>query len=155
MKFNYFAIPVITIFVALVGGVFTSQGLQGWYGTLVLPAIAPKGEFIGMVWTILYAMTALAAILVYNNEARDSSWLLAIAAFLLNALLNIFWSFLFFDRHFIGLATFEAALLGLSVLLMIVFSWRLSKTASILLMPYLAWVLFATYLCFLIYRLNP
>lgn len=155
MKINYLFIPALAAFVAWVGGSITSGGMEEWYNTLTLPSITPPGAFIGAVWTILYILTAISAIIVYNQGFRDTAWLLTVGMFILNAFLNIFWSYLFFGQHLLGLAVLEAGLLGLSVLLIIIFSWPISRLAALLLVPYLAWVSFATYLAYLIYRLNP
>jgi len=128
-----------------------------WYKTINLPSFTPAGGIIGTVWTIIFILTTISAIIVFTRDdeqtTRAQKWRIG-ALFIANALLNIFWSYLFFTQHEIGWATGEALILNLSVIFLIVCIWPISKTASILLLPYTAWVTFATYLSYIVYTLN-
>ena len=152
MKLNYIVIPLITIAVSSAGGFLTGGGMD-WYRTINLPEWTPSGAIIGSVWTIIFILAAMAALMVFNSEKAKLKSALA-AAFLINAFLNVFWSFLFFNQHFIGAAVFEAALLGVSVLALIVLIRPISRWASLLLYPYFIWVCFATYLTYVVWTLN-
>lgn len=66
MKLNYLVIPLITVIVAVSGSSFTNQGLNSWYNTLKLPLIAPPGWFIGLIWTIIYILATVSAIILWN-----------------------------------------------------------------------------------------
>jgi len=79
---------------------------------------------------------------------------LIMAAFILNAMLNVGWSWLFFSLHLIGWAAWEAILLEASVIVLIVLIRPISRVAAGLLVPYAAWVAFATVLTFIIWQLN-
>ncbi|TSC84812.1 MAG: translocator protein [Parcubacteria group bacterium Gr01-1014_13] len=151
-KPNHIVIPLITVATISVGSLVTSAGMN-WYKTLNLPAFTPSGSFIGTVWTILFILATISALIAWNKAWGKRKTAIG-AAFVLNILLNVGWSSLFFGLHFIGPAIYEAALLGLSVLLLIILIWRVSKPASWLLVPYLAWVLFATFLTYTIWSLN-
>lgn len=153
MKLNYIIIPLITILVAVVGGYLTS-GSMVWYRTLKLPSIAPAGWFIGLVWNVIFILTTISAFIVWNKMPRNDLFWIVIGLFVVNALLNVFWSFLFFNQHLINAAMVEASLLGLSVIGLIVLIWPFSRLAAGLLVPYAVWVCFATFLNYLIWTLN-
>lgn len=158
MRLNYLIFPLAAFLVARLGGDWTSQGL-GWYYSLNLPSIAPPGWFIGIVWTIIYTLTTISAIILWNLTSdkwacwQGRYWLIWIL-FVLNAFLNAWWSWLFFVKHQIGLAIAEMIALESTVIALIFLAKKFSKIASILLIPYAVWVGFATYLAYRIYLLN-
>lgn len=155
IKPNYIVIPAIVIAVMLIGSSFTSEGMD-WYRAMVkLPAFTPPGFVIGTVWTILFALTAASILIFWNKAERDEHFWWIISTFAANGALNVLWSYLFFSRHLLRTATFEAGLLGLSVVQLIWLIWPYSKKAASLLIPYAAWVSFATYLTYTIWQLNP
>lgn len=152
IKANYVIIFAITFLVAAVGSYLTSKGMN-WYDTLTLPEIAPDGAFIGTVWTIIYFLSAVSAILFWNSERRKNFELIAIL-FWVNAFLNVIWSFLFFTAHFLFLPIVEMILLNITNAALIYFLWNYRRVSAYLLFPYFIWVSFATYLAYLIYSLN-
>lgn len=153
MKQNYLAIPLIVVIVALWSGLITSSGLI-WYRTIKLPSWTPSGTVIGIVWSIIFLLSAASAIIIWNKKARGQRFWIIILIFILNALLNILWSNLFFGQGLIGLAAIEAIILDLSVVALIVLMWPVSKLASLLLWPYAGWVTFAICLNYIIWLLN-
>lgn len=153
LKLNYFIIPLMVVFVSFAGSFFTSSGMN-WYKALSLPSFTPPGAAIGIVWTVIFILTALSAIVFYNKSGRDDKFNLIIFTFLVNGFLNIFWSFLFFGIHFMGVAVFEAVFLGFSVLALIFLIKPMSRFAAFLLLPYFLWVVFATYLTYAVWALN-
>lgn len=153
MKLNYFIIPLVTLVTALAGSFLTSGGMD-WYKKINLPGWTPAGNIIGTVWTILFILATISALLVFNQAVHNKKLNWIIAAFLANAVLNVYWSWLFFSQHFLGWAIIEAGILGLSVLVLIIMIWPLSRLAAYLLMPYLAWVSFATFLTYMVWSLN-
>ena len=154
-KLNYITISLFVLMVSILGGQFTSVGIQsGWYDSLAKPAWTPDGAVIGIVWTIIFILTAMSALIVWNKTKRGKEFNKIIFLFLLNGFLNFSWSFLFFTAQYIGMAVMGAAFIGLSVLLLIIKIWPRSKLAASLLVPYLGWVTFATYLNYVIFQLN-
>jgi tryptophan-rich sensory protein len=156
MRANYIVIPLLTIFTAVVGGLITSGGME-WYKKIHLPAFTPPGSFIGTVWTVIFFLATIAALLIFNAKVPMSKETLQegiMALFIFNAILNVTWSLLFFGQHFLYAAIWEAGVLGLSVIALIIFSWPISQLAAWLLMPYAAWVAFATYLTYTVWALN-
>ena len=154
MKPNYVTIPLITILVALLGSFFTFLGLEAWYGGLVLPVWTPSGTLIGVVWTILYVLAAISVLIVWNKLLHDNRFMIIIALFLANAFLNVFWSYLFFSVHFLGSTIFVSGFLALTVVVLIILIWSKNRYAAYLLLPYAAWVIFATYLNYVIWLMN-
>ncbi|MFA6552425.1 MAG: TspO/MBR family protein [Candidatus Paceibacterota bacterium] len=153
MKINYIFIPLITIATAWIGNYLTFGGMA-WYKTINLPSWTPPGFIIGTVWTILFILAAISAIIVWNAEMPDEKLALIVIFFVVNALLNIGWSLLFFNLHLIGASVFEAGFLGLSVLALVIFIWPVSVLAAALLIPYFLWVSFATYLTYSVWIIN-
>jgi translocator protein len=153
MKINYIVIPLIVLAVAIIGGFFTSQGMD-WYETINIPDWTPSGSVISSAWTIIFILSAISVILVWNKGRRNGYFWLTMAVFVINGFLNVFWSYLFFHNGLIGAAAWEAGLLGFTVLILIISNWRISKIASLLLAPYLLWVGFAVWLNYIIFTLN-
>ncbi len=153
MRFNYIVIFLLVFFVSFFGGRITSGGMD-WYKTIKLPSWTPDGSVIGMVWAFIFILYAISIILVWNSGNKPNNFYWIVGLFILNALLNIFWSYLFFGVHSIYLATLEAGILGVSVLGLILIIWPFNKLAGFLLIPYVSWVGFATYLTYNIWLLN-
>jgi benzodiazapine receptor len=153
MKPNYIIIPLITIAVAVIGSFLTSAGMD-WYKTLKLPSIAPGGSIIGSVWTVIFILSTISAIIFWNSAPRTNLFWWIIGLFIVNAILNVAWSYIFFYSQNIGPSIIEMIILEISVLGLCVLIWPFSYIASILLWPYAIWVCFATYLAYNIWILN-
>lgn len=142
----------LAIFVAMLGSSITV--LDGWYRSLTLPSWTPAGPMFGMIWTIIFALTALAGILAWLAipTRRASEALLGL--FAINGFFNILWSLLFFRAERPDWAFYELILLWLSVLALIVYCRRYSWPSALLLVPYLAWVTAAGVLNYQVIQLN-
>lgn len=151
MRFIF--IPLAVLAVALLGSWLTGGGMD-WYKTINLPSFTPAGSVIGTIWTIIFILTAISAIIFWGKAPSDRRFWWVLGFFILNGLLNIFWSFLFFNRHWLGAAVWEAGVLDLSVIILIILIWPVSRLVSMLLVPYAAWTTFATYLTFTVWTLN-
>lgn len=153
MRLAYIVIPAIAFAAAFIGGQITDSGM-GWYRTIRLPEWTPEGRVIGGVWTLIYILTAISAIRVWVRFPRDRRFRWIIGVFVLNTLLNVGWSALFFGLHLMTLAAWEAGLLGTTVLALIILIWPRDRLAAALLLPYFLWVCFATYLNAVIAGMN-
>jgi translocator protein len=116
-----------------------------YFRTLRKPPLTPPPAVFGPAWTTLYLLMAVAAWLVWR-EGLTRRTALALGLFAAQLALNFAWSLIFFGQHRLGAALLEIAALWLAILLTIVAFWRVRRTAGALLLPYLAWVSFATYL---------
>ena len=135
------------------GAIATTPEIDGWYRTLAKPTWNPPDSVFGPVWTTLYIMMAVAAWLVWISAERKST-VLPLALFATQLLLNVAWSWIFFGLHQPGWALAEIILLWLTIGATMLVFFRFSKIAGWLLVPYLAWVSFASVLNLAIWRLN-
>jgi tryptophan-rich sensory protein len=155
MKNIYKLIISISFTVGLgsLGGIFTVTEIPVWYATLNKPSFNPPNWIFGPVWTTLYTLMGYSFYLIWKKPvSAERKW--AIQLFLVQFSLNFFWSILFFKFHQTGWALLEIIAMWVFILLTIVHFWKLSRTASYLLWPYLFWVSFATILNAAIYKLN-
>ncbi|MFL0349127.1 TspO/MBR family protein [compost metagenome] len=145
---------VFITFVAAALGARASISAAEFYGDLTLPAWAPPASVFGPVWTVLYALMALAAWLVW----RQGGWRAAtpaLALYLLQLALNVLWSWLFFGWKQGALAFADILLLLVLIVATVVAFHRVRPAAAWLLLPYLAWVAFASALNFAVWQANP
>ncbi len=146
----YIAI-LLAVVVGGLGGAATTIG--PWYVGLAKPSWQPPDWLFGPVWTTIYVLTAIAGVKAWRRgDATQRRHFLG--ALLLNCLLNMLWSAIFFKSQRPDLALIEVVPLWLSVLLLMVLPWRYARASSWLLLPYLLWVGFASYLNWTIVRLN-
>ena len=141
------AFPILVLAAALFGAQFMPGD---WYLALKKPSWTPPNWLFGPVWTTLYVMIAAAGWLVWRAGDRGA----AIAVWTANIVLNGLWSWLFFGQRLIGAALVDIALIWATIVAFIVLAWPKSRWASLLFLPYLAWVSLATALNFTIWRLN-
>jgi tryptophan-rich sensory protein len=137
------------------GSTFTPEPGSWYYTTLVKPAWNPPDWLFPPVWTLLFIMmgTALAKVLGTGwekNEVKTGA-----ALFAVQLLLNLGWSASFFGLQSPVAGLSVIALLWIFIVLTMLAFARVSKPASLLLVPYLAWVSFASFLNFTIWQLNP
>jgi tryptophan-rich sensory protein len=144
---------VFTIGLGSLGAIFTVNEIPNWYQNLIKPSFNPPNWLFGPVWTLLYTLMGIALFLVWKKTpSTDRNW--AIGIFMIQFALNFCWSIIFFKYHLLGWALVEILIMWIFILLTILFFWQHSKIASILLLPYLFWVSFATLLNAAIFRLN-
>lgn len=138
--------------VAGLGGAATQLG--PWYYGLRKPLWQPPDWLFGPAWTVIFALIAAAGVAGWRAAADRASQVRLIALFGVNGFLNVLWSVLFFHLQRPDWALVEVVLLWLSILVLIIALAPLSRLASWLLVPYLAWVSFASVLNLAIVRLN-
>lgn len=141
--------------VAALGGSATATSVDTWYPTLAKPPWTPPSWLFGPVWTLLYAVMAVAAWLVWRRGGlRLAANRLPLAVYALQLLLNCAWSWLFFGLQRPVWALADVALLWLAIAVTAVLFLRRVRTAGWLMLPYLAWVTYAAALNLAIVRLN-
>jgi translocator protein len=134
-----------------VASVLTSGAVRTWYPQLRKPEWNPPNWVFGPVRTVLYVMMAMSAWLVWRVGRGATA---AMALFAVQLLLNAAWSLIFFRLHAIGLAFGEILLLWMMVVATAVAFLPISFLAAWLLVPYMVWVGFASYLNFRIWQMN-
>lgn len=131
-----------------------SQFMPGeWYARLAKPSWTPPSWLFGPVWTLLYVLMAVAAWLVWKDRGFAGARV-ALVLYGVQLALNAAWSWLFFGLQRPGLAFAEILVLWIAILATLIAFWRHRALAGALLVPYLAWVSFATALNLAIWRLN-
>lgn len=137
--------------VAAVGSTVTDLG--PWYTALRQPSWSPPSWAFPVGWTTVYVFTVAAGVTAWRAaRAHERTGLLGLFAF--NAFLNILWSLIFFRLHRPDWALVEVAVFWLSIIMLIAFAARRSTPARLLLLPYLAWVSFASALNAAVVTLN-
>ena len=140
--------------VGFLGTIFTLPAITTWYLTLHKASFNPPSFLFGPVWTALYFIMAVALFLVLQKKLKKQRNFLIIL-FSVQLILNFLWSVIFFGLHLPMLAFLEIIFLWISIALLIIDFWKYSKSAAILLIPYLAWVSFASVLNLFVVLLNP
>lgn len=125
---------------------------QVWYNSLVKPAFTPPSWVFGPVWTILYIMIFISLYLYIKSFALDKKW--GYFYFGIQLVLNLIWSTLFFGLTNIFLALADIVMLDIFVILTIRKFYMVSKVSAFMLVPYIIWIIFATYLNFAFWVLN-
>ena len=135
------------------GGAVTAESVTTWYATLNKPSFNPPNWIFGPVWTALYILMGVAAWRVWRAADRDTARG-PLAVFALQLAVNLGWSVAFFGLRNPGLAVIVILALDLLVLATALMFRRIDRLAAWLLVPYLAWISFATLLNVTIWRLN-
>lgn len=129
--------------------------MNDWYQTLRKPPLTPPSWLFGPAWTVLYLMIALSLFFFFRAD-RASVRAIIYILLGLHIIANIVWTPLFFGLRSMPLALVDILILDATLIYLIVQFWQVSKVSSLLLVPYLLWVTFATYLNagFLVLNIN-
>lgn len=149
--------PILLAFLAAVaasGLGAAATDLGPWYYALAKPSWKPPDWLFGPVWTTIFAMAAIAGYLAWRRAPDQQSRRRMLTAFAVNVLLNVAWSLLFFRLQRPDYALVEVTLLWASIATLMVVMWPYSRTSSALLVPYIVWVTFASFLNLGIVQLN-
>lgn len=154
VRWALFTVPLVVL-LGFLSGRFSGSGADSlWFRSLDVPATFPDPVWFGIVWTILYVLMGLALAVVC--AAWGARWRgLAIGMFAVQFAVNLAWSPVFFLFHRIDAALVVIGVLDVLVILTIVLFWRVRRVAGLLLLPYLAWIAFATLLNWQFAELNP
>lgn len=163
MRLNNFLKLIIAIAISemagVIGAIFTTPSISGWYAGLAKPALNPPAWIFGPVWTMLFAFMGIAAFLVWSSyaeapEDKKKGIKIALALFGIQLALNTFWSIIFFGLRSPRAAFVEIIFLWLAILATIIAFSKISRQAAYLLLPYILWVSFAAYLNYSVWMLN-
>lgn len=137
---------------AIAGGAMTR--IDGWYRSLEKSSLNPPDWAFAPAWTLIYALAALSAATAWRDAESQRDRSLVTILFFINAVLNIAWSAVFFTLRRPDWALAEVATLWISVAVIAGFLARFSRTGSLLMLPYLAWVTYAAWLNYKVVELN-
>ncbi len=135
-------------FCAPLAGMFSLPG--SWYAALDKPSWNPPAWIFGPAWTLLYTLMAIAAWIVWKHDG----WRRPLRLYFVQLLLNAAWTPIFFGAHQLGWALVDILALWVAILLTLLGFHKVTRTAAWLFMPYLAWVTFAAFLNFTLWRIN-
>ncbi|MFL5204838.1 MAG: TspO/MBR family protein [Microvirga sp.] len=151
-RFLVAVLPVLAV--AVSASLITQPNIPAWYAGLQKPAFTPPNWAFPVAWTLLYAMMAYALWRILSLPENRPGRRAAIVAFFVQLVLNGMWSFAFFGGRSPVAGLVVIAALIVAILATIRAFWRLDRPAALLLVPYLAWVAYATLLNGTIWRLN-
>lgn len=140
--------------VGALAGWLTREGVKIYTDTVTQPVLAPPLIVFPIVWAILYALMGISAarVSLVNPSGKRTTGL---GFFIVQLTMNFFWSLFFFNAQAFGFSLVWLILMWVVILLMVLAFYRVDRSAAWLQVPYLLWVLFAIYLNFAVWRLNP
>ena len=145
---------VLVVFLVLVVGGGSAIGMvtrpEGWYAALEKPPFNPPNWIFAPVWTILYVLVAVAGWRTFRRDPGSGAMKLWAAQLVLNFL----WSPVFFAAHMVGAALAVVALLFVAIVGFVAASWNADRAAAWMFVPYAAWVAFASFLTYNVWKLN-
>lgn len=174
---RFFISIIICQLAGIIGSFFTIPAIDSWYSALRKPFFNPPSWIFGPVWSLLFLLMGISLFLVWEKkfaivvtakEKGQKTWNAfskklwigswreenSVAIFILQLILNILWSILFFGLRSPFLAYFEILALWFAILFTIMNFYRTSKLAAYLLLPYFVWVSFAAILNYFLWNLN-
>jgi len=133
------------------GSVFTISAIPGWYSTLQKPWFTPPNWLFAPVWLALYFLMGATLYLLWGKRPQSGA---ALAAFGVQLVFNVAWSAVFFGAHELFYGFVVIVTLWLAILVTAAFSYRVSRSATALLIPYVLWVTIASALNYYVWVLN-
>ncbi|WPS87679.1 tryptophan-rich sensory protein [Brevibacillus halotolerans] len=143
---------VIIALFSLSGILFPSDLI--WYNTLEEPDWLPASNLIAIIWFVLYALIALAVVVLQKTIGLDNlnhSWYLL---FVINYVINQAYTFVLSIQKDLSLAFYDCLATAISTLLLLLYTGKYSRWAALLLIPYLVWSCLTTYMSWVIYQIN-
>jgi benzodiazapine receptor len=154
LRWALVTVPLIVLLGVASGELAGSGYGNEWFAALLKPDFMPPGWMFGLAWTVLYVMIGLAlAMILGARGARGRG--VALILFTVQFALNLLWSPLFFAAHQVTGALIVIALLFVAAIATAIQFWRIRRAAGLLMLPYVAWLIFAGFLNYEIMRLNP
>ena len=154
IRANHIIIPLITVVVAITGTIFVQTSME-WYNTvLIKPELIPPRWAFPIAWNIIFILATISALWIWSVSKHNKRFYWIMGIFLFNAVLNAVWSLLFFKYQLILASFIEMLVLEMTTILLMILMWKPSKLSSYLLLPYVIWVGFATYITYMIMILN-
>ena len=138
----------------LIGSIFTTPAIPTWYESLKKPFFSPPNWIFGPVWVSLYLLMGISLFLIWQRRENNPQAKKGLILFFIQLILNAFWSVAFFGLRSPLLGLIDIVLLWIAILLTIKSFFGISKTAALLILPYILWVSFAVLLNFSLWILN-
>lgn len=154
LRWAVVTVPLILLLGFAAGGSISSGADNDWYAALIKPAATPPDWVFPVAWSILYVMMGIAlAMILHARGARLRG--AAIAAFALQLIVNLIWNPLFFGAHRVMLSLIVIVVMFVAAMATTFLFGRVRPAAAWLMVPYLAWIVFAGMLTYRVHALNP
>ncbi len=153
LRWALFTVPLVML-LGFLSGMLGGDPNSNWFQSLVKPELFPAPALFGIVWPILFFLMGLALAFIcaaWGARGRTA----AILAFAVQFVLVLAWTPVFFTAHEIKAALIVIGVLDVLAIITVALFWRVRKLAAVLMLPYLAWILFATLLNWHFLVLNP
>jgi translocator protein len=150
-KFFQGLIFIVAAFLPSLSALFVETGQ--WYANLNKPVGMPPDWLFGPVWSLLYCLIGIASYLAWLT-AKEKKQTFPVQLYIVHLGVNGFWTYLFFGLHDPGIALIDIVVLLILIILLIRTFYRIDKRAALLFLPYLLWVVYATFLNAAIIILN-
>ncbi len=153
---HYNLLFFLTTFLLIAGSItscLVKKNIRTWYNFLYLSRFTPPNVTFGIVWTILYILLGFVGWLIWKNKSFQKLFLIKML-YTVQTALNLSWSILFFQFHFIKLSLFSIIIMIILNFLIIIFSYKKINYVPSLLTPYVLWLGFAAYLNFYVFYFN-
>jgi benzodiazapine receptor len=150
---NYLSLTIWIVALLLIGwllGSVTKAEVNTWYSTINRSSLTPPSYMFGIAWTILYILIAISGWIIWQKKFQNLSAIKNL--YIAQLLLNWSWTPLFFLYHLTGLSLISLLVMNVLVTVIIYKSYAKMKLVSLLMTPYLMWILFAAYLNFYIWQ---
>ena len=138
----------------LIGTYFTIDAIPTWYAGLSKPSFNPPNWLFGPVWIVLYIMMGISLFIIWKEDLKNKQVKSAFIIFMIQLVFNTAWSIVFFGAHSVTGGLIVIIILWILILMTILSFMKISRIAGILLIPYLLWVSFASFLNYSIFKLN-
>jgi tryptophan-rich sensory protein len=143
---------VISLSAGFIGSFFTVPNIKSWYVLLNKPVYTPPDKVVAPVWTFSFILMGIALFLIWTSRKKEKKFFVFL--FITQLIFNTLWSVLFFGLHNPVIGFIDIVILWFAVLICIISFRKISVPASWLFVPYFLWVSFASYLNFMIIKLN-
>ncbi|MDF1757070.1 MAG: tryptophan-rich sensory protein [Legionellaceae bacterium] len=144
-KYFYFFICIVAFqAIGYVMGLITKANIDPWYHNLIKSSLTPPDIYFGIVWTVLYILLAIIGVNIFTTEGHSK--ILQRTTYSSQMVLNWLWSPVFFSFHWVGVGFTIIILMTILTTVLIYSLYNGNKKMAFLLLPYLLWILFATYL---------
>ncbi|MBR1601659.1 MAG: tryptophan-rich sensory protein [Alphaproteobacteria bacterium] len=151
--YNFLYSLILVLITAFICSYFNRIGMQNFYSEINLSSLTPPNIVFPIVWTILYATLVIAFDMVLNH-ADKLKIRPAAQVFTLNMFLQALWTYVFFYNAYFLVGFAVLVVLDFVTFAMIKIFYNINKKAGLLLLPYMIWLLFATYLNWAVTNLN-
>ena len=143
---------IICTSLGFLSGISTADSITNWFQFVKKPSWNPPSWLFAPVWTLLYILMGISVALIWKSNSNSKKS--AISLFVIQFILNLCWSIIFFNQHQTGWAFIEIIIMLIFIIMTTISFYKINKTAAYLLLPYICWVSFATVLNGTIWFLN-